>query len=1145
MKIFPDKIQLAPTDLSNHLGCPHLTELERRRALGQNKGPSWMDPAVVVLAQRGAEHESAYVEHLKRQNLTVEYLKGQPVDATVAAMQRGVDVIVQAPLTWDWSREGSLRWHGYADILLKVATPSKLGEWSYEVQDTKLSRNTRAATILQLSLYTELVGAIQEREPEFMHVVKPAAPDQESNFEVESFRFDDFKAYYRLSKSALEEVVSGQPRETYPNPVEHCGVCSWWKDCDKRRREDDHPSLIAGIRSMHLGELQDQEIHTLEQFARRESPLAAKPKRGTPETFVKVHHQAKIQFKGRIENRLVHELLPLESGRGFYRLPEPDRGDIYFDIEGDPFYDQLGLEYLLGYAYLNDAGELVYEKVWAKNHVEEKHAFDKFMTFVTERLKRYPSLHIYHFAPYEPSAVKRLSLRHTIHEESLDRLLRSEKFIDLHAVAREGVRASVERYSLKDLENFTSFQRSVDLPVASSARRTTEFALELKDLAALTPEVISIVEGYNADDCFATRALHTWLEDLRTGLVSSGSDIPRPEAKPDDPSENVEELLARSQAIFRDLTQDLPADRKEWTDEHSAKWLLANQIDYFRRESKSAWWEYFRLHDMDYEDLLDERKGIAGLEHIGEVPTRRKGDLPIHLYKYPPQEVGLSEDDCVHEVKGIKVGTIHSISYESCTVAIKKTAKSKELHPRCIHEEEVVTIEPLATAICDIANSVIEDGMDSLPYRAAKDLLMKRPPRLKEETNGPLLKPGEDIVEGSTRVASLLKNSILGIQGPPGTGKTYIGAMMILALASQGKRIGVTAPSHKVILNLFTRLMELSAERNIPVSIIHRSKDDEGFPDGVERAKDNKQALNALGSGKVAGGTAWLWASNDARETLDYLFVDEAGQMSLAHVLAASRSARNVVLLGDPQQLEQPQKASHPEGADIAALSHLLDGRSTIPDDKGVFLAVTRRLHPNVTAFTSELFYEGRLASLGGLDRQVITGSTPFAGAGLFFVPVEHEGNQNRSLEEVEVIADIVSSLLSSDVRRSNAQGESRKLEASDILIVAPYNAQVAAITERLPELRVGTVDKFQGQEASVVIYSMTSSSHNDAPRGMSFLYNPNRLNVATSRAQCVAILVASPRLLQAECRTIEQMRWANALCRYKEMSTERIHERD
>ena len=1142
MKLVSDKIQLSATDLSNHLGCRHLTELNRLCALKEIPKPSWNDPALRVLAQRGDEHEEAYVKYLRDQGFTVESLKGKSFDATISAMERGIDVIVQPALSDNMSSPSAagtdVHWMGYADLLCKVNTPSALGNWSYEVRDTKLSRNTRAATLLQLSLYTEMVNMIQKHEPVYMYVVKPGNAEKDEAFEIEQFRYVDFKAYYRLTKNALVQVIIGERPLTYPEPVDQCSICRWWKECDSKRHHDDHLSLIAGIRSIHIGELQKQSIATLEQFANRDNPLPKNPGRGTKEAYQKVHAQARIQLQGRLQEKLVHELLPYEKGRGFSRLPDPSKGDIYFDIEGDPYFDQFGLEYLLGYAIINDQ-ELQYHRVWARDRLQERQAFDRFMTFVMARLKIFPDLHIYHFAPYEPAAIKRLSLRHSLHEEDLDWLLRAERFIDLHAVAKEGIRASVERYSLKDLERFTPYVRKVELAVAGSARRAVEFALELNDRASLTEEVLSLVQDYNEDDCLATHALHQWLESLRTELIAQGRVVPRPEPKTGEATEAVEERDIRARSIFEGLTRVLSQDVTEWNEHDKARWLLANLVDFFRRENKSAYWEFFHLHEMGYDDLLDERKGIAGLQYIGNVPLTGRKKSPVHRYSYPPQEVGLEAGSNLHEVMGPEVGSIQSISQESCTVEIKKTEKSKDIHPLCVHEKKVVSIKELTDSICEIANYIIQDGMEGMPYRAAKDLLMKRAPRLKDPYNGKLLQDHEDPLEGSIRVASAMKFGVLGIQGPPGSGKTHTGAMMILKLAQQGKRIGVTALSHKVILNLFEKILELGAKHNIPVSLIHKARDGEILPSGIEIAKENKHALQALDHKKVVGGTAWLWASNDARETLDYLFVDEAGQMSLAHVLAASRSTKNIILLGDPQQLEQPQRASHPEGADIAALSHLLDGHHTMPDHKGIFLPVTRRLHPDITKFTSEVFYEGRLRSLPGLEKQVIHGNTPFAGAGLFYVPVKHQGRQNRSEEEVDTIAGIVYQLTSAVVTWTNANGKTLPLIKDDILIVAPYNAQVAALAERLPGCRIGTVDKFQGQEAAVVIYSMTSSSPQDAPRGMNFLYNPNRLNVATSRAQCVSILVASEKLLEADCRTVEQMRWANALCRFRELALE------
>jgi uncharacterized protein len=260
--------------------------------------------------------------------------------------------------------------------------------------------------------------------------------------------------------------------------------------------------------------------------------------------------------------------------------------------------------------------------------------------------------------------------------------------------------------------------------------------------------------------------------------------------------------------------------------------------------------------------------------------------------------------------------------------------------------------------------------------------------------------------------------------------------------------------------------------------------------------------------------------------------------MSLANVLALSPAAISIVLLGDPQQLDQPQRGLHPLGAEVSALGHLLNGHATIADDQGVFLTETRRLHPDVCAFTSELFYEGRLTSRPENAKQRLNTRDSLDGTGLRFAPVEHTGNQNESPEEIERIASIVESLMRSGATWTDKKGETHDLGIRDILIVAPYNAQVSALAEKLPAgARVGTVDKFQGQEAPLVFYSMATSTPEDAPRGMEFLYSLNRLNVAVSRARCVAVIVASPALFQVQCRTPRQIELANAFCRYLEMA--------
>lgn len=1117
----PTGFQLSATDLSNHLCCEHLTQLKRLVALEEIGEPYYHDPSLDALIKRGQEHEAAYVKYLtETRSLSSIDLKGKNFSATVDAMRQGFDVIVQARL-----EDG--QWMGYSDILLKVPGKSKFGNWMYEVQDTKLAQNTKAATILQLCFYTDVVGKLQNAMPAQMYVVKPGEA-----FPTEAYSFAHFQAYYRLTRKNFEAVMEGPALTTYPAQVEHCHICKWWKVCDQKRHDDDHLSLVAGIRSLHISELQKQKIDTLEKFAL--ATTIEKTERGNKETFIRKQLQAKIQLEGRIQQALKHDLLPAEPARGLHRLPEPDKGDVYFDIEGDPFYPDGGLEYLLGYAYQESDGNMVYRKIWATNRSEEKNAFADFMRFISERWKRNPKMYIYHFAPYEPSAVKRLARVHAVYETEVDKLLRAERFIDLHAVFKEALLASVERYSLKELEKFTKYVRKVDLRDAGMARKTVEYALEINDVKSLPQEAMTTVEDYNEDDCLATAALHHWLEDLRRKNEHSYT---RPELKFGEASENVQVNDTRAQRLFEALIQPLPEDRSTWSAEHHAKWLLAHQIDYFRREDKSAWWEFYRVHELEHEELLDERKAITGLEFVEVLPLRGKERIAAHRYRYPPQEVSMDEGDELIEVKGDKIGSVQSISLERYTVDIKKMAKTIDRHPRAVHVSERVDPGTLATSLMNLAQEIDENGLDhKWAHQASKDLLMKRAPRLSGEKQIiDLLKKGDD-VQSAIDIALDLQRSILPVQGPPGAGKTYTGAKMIIELIKAKKTVGVTAISHSVIRTMFEKVKELADKEKTPVEFVHKVTDKVDYADWVVEVTDPRKALSALTEGKVVGGTAWLWSDDKSVDALDYLFVDEAGQMSLSQVLAASRAAKNLILLGDPQQLEQPQRGAHPEGSDVAALTYLLEGHATMQEGKGLFLSTTRRMHPKISDYTSEMFYEGRLKSLPGLERQRITGGTPYDGAGLYYVPVEHKGNQNKSPEEIAAIADIVKKLLS-DGKWTNENGETRLLTTDDILIVAPYNAQVAGLIERLPGMRIGTVDKFQGKEAPVVIYSMTASTTEDAPRGMNFLFSPNRLNVATSRARSVCILVASQKLLEPECKTIDQMRWANALCRFREMA--------
>ncbi|HEX7225268.1 MAG TPA: ATP-binding protein, partial [Candidatus Limnocylindria bacterium] len=463
------------------------------------------------------------------------------------------------------------------------------------------------------------------------------------------------------------------------------------------------------------------------------------------------------------------------------------------------------------------------------------------------------------------------------------------------------------------------------------------------------------------------------------------------------------------------------------------------------------------------------------------------------------------------------------------------------IHPSGIVPLDVFQDTLHRAALLRLGEWVVEHGIDAPgQWRAARDLLLRRPPRAGQAADDSLRRGDEPEVDAARRIAVALDSTAFAIQGPPGSGKTYTGARMILSLVAAGKRVGISANSHKVIGNFIGAVLDAAAEEGVAVRVAQRiSEDGQGTErDGVLVTKDTDVVRLGLANGTldVVGGTSWLWASEKSDEVLDVLFVDEAGQVALANVLAMAGSARSIVLLGDPQQLDQPLQGSHPPGADRSALAHLLGDEATIPPELGLFLEHTYRLHPAITEFTSDAFYDGRLESRDDLEEQRVRGPAPLGGSGLRFVEAQHTGADSLSLSEAIDVARIVRALVESGSTWIDRAGVERRMTYGDILVVAPYNAQVGQIAGLLPVgARVGTVDKFQGQEAPVSIYSMTSSSPEDAPRGMQFLYSRHRLNVATSRARCVAIVVAEPALLRVRARTPEQMRLANALCQFVE----------
>lgn len=1152
MKVSPNgsELTLSATDLSGFSECEHKTVLELQVALGQLERPGVNEIERQMLEKRGFEHEARVLEHLRAAHADVVQIafgfghepRAEGARATESAMARGADVIAQGVLLGE-------RWFGRPDFLLKVLQPSRFGAYGYVVVDAKLAVETKARAVLQLCAYTELLAHLQGAEPEHFFIA-PGGLD----VKLVELRSADYLSYYRLTKRRFEEFVAeGAARSVYPEPVEHCGVCSWWKRCEERRRSDDHLSLVAGISARQRDRLSSVRVQRVTELGELD------PERPVPgiakESLERVREQARIQVAGRSSPKPLYELLlDVEPEFGLDRLPLPKPGDLFLDLEGDPFVKGSGLEYLFGLLELGEIeddfvpraapGAPRYHAFWSKTRAEEKRAFEAVIDRIFAGRAEFADLHVFHFGHREADALKNLSCRHNTREAEVDQLLREHVLVDLYGIVKRSLRASVESYTLKQLEGLYDFERSTELRAAARAMQLFGWMLETGQGEASEAELRATIERYNRDDCLSTYRLRAWLEARRLELEhNSGKILGRP-AKP--VVSPVEEPQHESAEVAQRLLARLPADPTQDTSEQAAERLLANLLDWHWRESKQTWWEHFRARELPPAERLEDRSVLAGLEFDAIVGSVKKSK--IYRYRFPAQEHSIKRGPAPFDPDtGKSVGDVLDLGDRFVCL---KRAPSATTHPTALIPGAPLPTQVHAARLLALGRWVAEHGLrEGDSFRAARELLVRNPPRCGQTPKIPLVLEDEDTVLAIQHLALSLDHSVLAIQGPPGSGKTYRAAEMIVALVRAGRRVGVTSNSHQVIKSVLRKVAERAATAGQAIGILHIDDREEMEPLPFELSKDYpgiRQRLDA-GTLHVVGGTSWAWVNDRMQQSVDVLVVDEAGQMSLANVLAVSSAARSLVLFGDPAQLDQPQKGSHPPGADASALEHLLGGALTMPDDRGVFLPQTRRLSPAICAFTSRVFYEDRLHPIPGLDHQRITfptplpgRPTPFLGSGLRFVPVAHTGNTNQSDEEVLRVCAIVADLLAGDSHFVDANNISRSLEQDDILVVAPYNAQVTALRTALapyPGVRVGTVDKFQGQEAPIVIYSMTSSSGDEAPRGLEFLFSLNRLNVATSRAQALVVLVGNPELARARCQTPRQMQLVNALCAYLEFA--------
>ena len=734
------------------------------------------------------------------------------------------------------------------------------------------------------------------------------------------------------------------------------------------------------------------------------------------------------------------------------------------------------------------------------------------------------------------SAIRRLTTSHDTRQDQVDQLLRNDVFIDLYQIVSHGLRIGEDSYSIKRVELLYRPKRATD--VASAVESIVQYARWIESQQSKDWKESPILKGirdYNEDDCKSTVELLMWLRK-----VAGDNKIPA--------ARNVTVVQVAPPALPPDVVMrlDTGAQLRQKGDPTSV--VLADLIDFHRREEKPMWWRMFDRAEATAEELRDDPGCLEGVRAVGS-PVADKKSL-IQRYRFDPaQECKLAAGDRAKVMFSFNLDAklkLVELDASAGTLSLKISVKGLNdklggafTQGGSLLPNEYVPAQSIQLALAEVAAEHL-NGKLHLPVAA----LVNRTPPV-----SPVQKEGETCVEAAIRVTGAMNGGCLVIQGPPGTGKSYTASRVIVSLLSAGKRVGVASNSHKAILNLLKACGDAARERGQHLFGIKVGGEGTGpvFDENpsLRHVQSNSDARTAY-SGGVVGGTAWLFTRPEWEGKLDFLFIDEAGQVSLANVVAMARCARDLVMLGDQMQLEQPVQGSHPGDAGLSALQYALkDTKASrtdapvfhpvVPADYGLFLGESRRMHPSVCRFISDSIYEGRLNAYADCARQKIAVPEKCVlmsqETGIVFSGIEHDGNIQQSEEEVQKVLAIFSELLGRQY--TDKDGNTRALDLNDFLFIAPYNAQVRALQTELPaNARVGSVDKFQGQEAPVCILSLCSSYGEYGSRGLGFILDRNRINVAISRAQCLAILVADPRIATTPAGSLNEMMLVNLFCK-------------
>lgn len=1101
---------LSPSDVTTYLGSQWV--FAQALAVARGERAPWSAPdngTAEITRKRGDEHEAACLAEFKAAGKNVVEIPRartqEEWDNSIALTNAALadpetDVVFQAHLKLGGN------WRGQADFLERGA------DGQFEPADAKLARRVKPYMVHQLCFYAEALAEQQGSTPLSLHLIL-------GDGTRETLATNDFIHIARETRAALEQFVgSEEVKNVYPWPSEQLELSGLQEEAEVIWQTEDHPLLVAGVGRKQIEKLAEAGIATAQQLAKakpkdRPTAIAAK-------TWEKITRQARLQKT----EPPTWELLTPEEGRGLALLKAPSPGDIYYDIEGDPLWDARGsLEYLHGLWWLDpETDQEVFSPLWAHDREQEKLAFEKLIEIFIARRTAYPDMHIYHYAPYEVTALKRLASTYGTCEQELDDLLRGEVFIDLYQVVRQSLQASVPNYSIKSMERF--YMEAREASVKEGGASIVEYE-RYRELAG-TPEGQEILDAiglYNEEDCRSTYLLHEWLRKRHRDAVREFGWIQEPEpakvsedkiaASPMTGQPNKSELH-RAKLLMARTKLQLAAGKEQDSARRAAMLLLSEVLLFHDRENKSVWWSFFDHQEMTIDELVADGEAVGELELVGAA-----GDVKdAVVFRFPPQDYKVRVGDQLRDpFRGWEVGRAVEIDEQRGELTISMNSNARSLPPAAVFPFKFIDKNVIDLALVDLADQLIEPAQTR---SAVQRFLLRERPLYGEEMTATTDKERRELLldlEGSYMIA----------QGPPGTGKTYTAADLIVDQLILGKSVGVTAGTHMAVNNLCKEIEKCAVNRGHRFAGVKK--------DGTGPAYESEHGLivsvtkneaAAPGLAELTAGTPWLFSRSEWRGKLDLIVIDEAGQFSLASALAVGTAAKTMLMFGDPNQLPQVVQGTHPPGAGSSALEHAIAEHRTIPADMGIFLPESRRMTPRLCGFVSDTFYEGRLSP----HESVAKIKPPKGRAALNYLPVEHEGNRQRSPEETEVVAGEVAELITGGI------------DPAKIMVVSPYNMQVdllrKAIDNVIPagaSVQVLTVDKCQGQTVDVVLFSMATSGGEEIPRGLDFLFSANRFNVAISRARRAAYLVASPELLAVNAKSVGDMRLADAFLSFTE----------